>query len=119
MSHYTPSPEASLERIADALDRIADRLAGGRPQSGDADTATPFDPDLPPPITLRGEETVEVVMTDGLFRDYQALLRARGLYLFPIPTFTPDQDRLPAYGVGIGQRLIDTHPFNQATGGPA
>jgi hypothetical protein len=59
---------------------------------------------LPPPVPNPGpEECAQVVCTEVTFHWLQSRLRARGLYLFPIPV--GDED-LPTYGVGIG----DPHP---------
>jgi len=42
---------------------------------------------------------IQVVMTPGIQKAFRAWLGIRGLYLFPIPT---EDERLPAFGIGIG-----------------
>lgn len=55
---------------------------------------------LPSPIAEPAwDECAQVVLTATTFDWFQRILRARGLYLFPIPI---NEDDLPTYGVGIG-----------------
>ena len=66
----------------------------------------PAEEDLPlAPITLAEEDVVQVVLLKPTFDWMQEELRARGLYLFPIPV-AGDGDDLPTFGVGIGERLM-------------
>lgn len=54
------------------------------------------------PITLGEDDVVQVVLLKPTFDWIQEQIRARGLYLFPIPI---GDDDLSTYGVGVGQRL--------------
>lgn len=55
------------------------------------------------PITLAEDDVAQVVLLGPTFDWFQRELRARGLYLFPIPV--GDED-LPTFGVGVGQRVL-------------
>lgn len=54
------------------------------------------------PILLDEDDVVQVVLLKPTFDWVQDEIRARGLYLFPIPVGGED---LPTYGVGVGRRL--------------
>jgi hypothetical protein len=59
---------------------------------------------LPAPVPIPADtEVVEVVLLAPTFEWFQEQIRARGLYLFPIPV---GGDELPTYGVGVGHRLM-------------
>ena len=55
------------------------------------------------PITLAEDDVAQVVLLGPTFDWFQRELRARGLYLFPIPV---GDDDLPTFGVGVGDRLM-------------
>ena len=60
--------------------------------------------DLPlDPITVTEDAVVQVVLTAPMVEWFQSQIRARGLYLFPMPG---DDEDLPTFGVGVGRRLM-------------
>lgn len=54
------------------------------------------------PITL-AEDVAQVVLLRPTFDWMQAQLRARGLYLFPIPV---GEDDPPTFGIGVGETAM-------------
>jgi hypothetical protein len=64
----------------------------------------PVEKGLPAPVPSPAEDSVaQVVLTGVTFDWFQQQVRARGLYLFPIPV---GDDDLTTYGVGVGDVLM-------------
>lgn len=56
---------------------------------------------LPRPIACTfPDDVAQVVLTGSSFAWFQSAVRARGLYLFPIPV---GDEELPTFGIGANQ----------------
>ena len=84
--------------------------------TGERERGEPVRPNrgLPAPMTLPEEKVAQVVMLGPTFEWFQRELRARGLFLFRIPTGEGDGDgdgdELPTFGIGVGDELMSRMP---------